>query len=71
MSQVKQQENVTRPGEMLVRFLITDVQERLTELEKQVEQGRIGLRYRRYRLRWLKKDYEHLEQVARRWGFKV
>ena len=60
-----------RPGELLVRFLITDIQERLTALEKQVEQGRIGRRYHHYRMRWLKHDYEHLEGVARQWGFKV
>jgi len=57
------------PGEQLVRTLIADIQARLTLLEWLVAQGKIGPLYWHYRRRWLIKDFEHAQAVARRWGF--
>ena len=60
-----------KPGEKLVRTLIAELNERLSTLEKQTAEGRIGPLYHRYRLRWLHRDYDKMESIARRWGFKT
>ncbi len=60
-----------KAGEKLVRTLIAELNERLSTLEKQTAEGRIGPHYYRYRLRWLRRDYDKMESIARRWGFKT
>ncbi len=58
-------------GEKLVRQLITELNDRLAELEQKTLAGQIGPYYHRYRLRWLRADYSKLESIAKRWGFSV
>ncbi len=60
-----------KPGEKLVRTLIAELNERLSTLEKQAAAGRIGPLYHRYRMRWLHRDYDKMERIARQWGFKL
>ncbi len=60
-----------KPGEKLVRRLIAELNERVAALEGSVARGSIGSHYWRYRMRWLRRDYERLAAVARRWGFDV
>jgi len=58
-------------GEMLVRHLITDIDERLKALQASAAAGKLGPRTLRARLRWLHEDYDKLVLVARRYGFNV
>jgi hypothetical protein len=60
-----------KPGEKLVRTLMSELNERLGILERAVAAGRIGSRYWRYRHRWISADYERLREIANRYGFKV
>jgi hypothetical protein len=60
-----------RPGEKLVRQLIAELSARVEELEQKTAAGKIGPYYRRYCLRWLHKDYDKLESIAKRWGFNT
>ena len=60
-----------RPGEKLVRTLLTELNDRLTTLEQLAAAGRIGQRYWRYRHRWISADYERLRSIAQRSGFDV
>lgn len=60
-----------KPGEKLVRTLIAELNERLSALEAKTAAGAVGPRYHRYRMRWLRREYDKLETVARGWGFKV
>jgi hypothetical protein len=60
-----------KPGEMLVRTRMSEITERLTVLEALAASGKIGQRYWRYRLRWLRHDFTRTEEIARRYGFKV
>ena len=60
-----------KPGEKLVRTLMSELNERLGILESAVAAGRIGSRYWRYRHRWISADYERLRKIANRYGFKV
>ena len=59
-----------KPGELLVRHLITDIDERLKALQAAATAGKLGPRVVRARLRWIHQDYDHLVTVANRWGFK-
>ena len=54
-----------------MRRLIAELNERVAALEGRVARGSIGPHYWRYRMRWLRRDYERLAAVARRWGFDV
>jgi hypothetical protein len=60
-----------KPGEKLVRTLLTELNDRLTTLEQLAAAGRIGQRYWRYRHRWISADYERLRRIAQRYGFDV
>jgi hypothetical protein len=60
-----------KPGEKLVRTLLTELNDRLTTLEQLAAAGRIGQRYWRYRHRWISADYERLRVIAQRYGFDV
>ena len=60
-----------KPGEKLVRMLLTELNDRLTTLEQLAAAGRIGQRYWRYRHRWISADYERLRVIAQRYGFDV
>jgi len=54
-----------------VRTMLTELNDRLTMLERLAAAGRIGQRYWRYRHRWISADYERLRKIARRYGFNV
>ena len=60
-----------KSGEKLVRTLLTELNDRLTTLERLAAAGRIGQRYWRYRHRWISADYERLRSIAQRYGFDV
>ena len=60
-----------KPGEKLVRTMLTELNDRLTTLERLASAGRIGQRYWRYRHRWISADYERLRKIAQRYGFDV
>ena len=60
-----------KPGEKLVRTMLTELNDRLTMLERLAAAGRIGQRYWRYRHRWISADYERLRVTAQRYGFDV
>ena len=60
-----------KPGELLVRHLITDIDERLKALQAAATAGKRGPRYWRYRLRWLRHDFDRTAEIARRYGFKI
>ena len=60
-----------KPGEKLVRTMLTELNDRLTTLERLAAAGRIGSRYWRYRHRWISADYERLRKIAQRYGFDV
>ena len=60
-----------KPGEKLVRTLMSELNERLGILERDVAAGRSGSRYWRYRHRWISADYERLRKIAQRYGFDV
>lgn len=58
-------------GESLIRILISELEERINILERQRAAGHMGESLLRYRMRWIRKDYNKLEQIAKRYGFKV
>ena len=60
-----------KPGEKLVRAMLTELNDRLTTLERLAAAGRIGQCYWRYRHRWISADYERLRKIAQRYGFDV
>jgi len=60
-----------KPGEKLVRTMLTELNDRLTTLERLAAAGRIGSRYWRYRHRWISADCERLRKIAQRYGFDV
>lgn len=60
-----------KPGEKLVRSLITELDGKLKAVEAGQATHRLGPRTVRARTRWLREDYDKLVVIARRWGFKV
>jgi len=51
--------------------MIAQLDERIKDLDKQFDAGKIGQATLRYRLRWAHADYAHLEKLAKRYGFVV
>jgi hypothetical protein len=60
-----------RPGEMLIRTKIAELDARVQKLAEQMTSGLIGPRVARARRRWVHQDYAKLTKLARHYGFNV
>lgn len=58
-------------GEKLVRTLIGELDAKIKLLTDAQRAGRIGPRLARYRLRFVRAEYDRLAAIARSFGFEV
>lgn len=58
-------------GASLIRVKLAGLNARVTELQQGVDSGRIGPRVLRARRRYILRDMDRVESIARKYGFKI